>query len=62
MGVMGIPQSAVQKAAESLRSGQEIQIIKVKSHSGIKGNKFFEEADRLAHDACKCVNCPEQLH
>ena len=34
------------------------QIIKVKSHIGIKGN---EEADRLAHDACKSVNCNEQV-
>ncbi len=55
---VGILQSAVQKAAESLRRGQKIQIIKVKSHIGIKGN---EEADRLAHDACKSVNCNEQV-
>ena len=51
-------QSAVQKAAESLRRGQKIQIIKLKSHIGIKGNG---EAGRLAHDACESVNCNEQV-
>ena len=51
---MGILNATVQSLAESLRMGQRVQIIKVKSHIGIKGN---EEADRLAHDACKSMNC-----
>ena len=44
--------------AESLRAGQTIQIIKVKSHIGIQGN---EEADRLARDSCETINCHEEV-
>ena len=55
---LGILEAAVQAMAESLREGQDIRIIKVKSHIGIKGN---EEADRLAHDACVRMNCHQQV-
>ncbi len=55
---LGILDAAVKAIAESLRAGQHIQIIKVKSHIGIKGN---EEADRLAHDACETANCHQEL-
>ena len=50
---LGILEAAVQAMAESLREGQDIRIIKVKSHIGIKGN---EEAGRLAHDASVRMN------
>ena len=55
---LGILNAAVESIAKSLRSGQNIHIIKVKSHNGIKGN---EEADRLAHDACESPNCHLQV-
>ena len=55
---LGILDAAVQSMAESLRRGQNVQIIKVKSHIGIKGN---EEADRLAHDACESINCHQEV-
>ena len=55
---VGNLEAAVQAMAESLREGQDIRIIKVKSHIGIKGN---EEADRLAHDACVEMNCHQQV-
>ena len=55
---LGILEAAAQAMAESLREGQDIRIIKVKSHIGIKGN---EEADRLAHDACVRMNCHQQV-
>ena len=55
---LGILDAAVQTMAESLRRGQNVQIIKVKSHIGIKGN---EEADRLAHDACESINCHQEV-
>ena len=55
---LGILNAAVESIAKSLRSGQNIHIIKVKSHIGIKGN---EEADRLAHDACESPNCHLQV-
>ena len=44
--------------ADSLREGQDIRIVEVKSHIGIKGN---EEADRLARDACVKMNCHQQI-
>ena len=55
---LGLLDATVQAMAESLRAGQTIQIVKVKSHIGIKGN---EEADRLAHDACETIDCHEEV-
>ena len=55
---LGILDSAVSNIIQSLRRGQRIQIVKVKSHIVIKGN---EQADELAHDACESVNCHEQV-
>ena len=55
---LGILEAAAQAMADSLREGQNIRIVKVKSHIGIKGN---EEADRLAHDACVKMHCHQQI-
>ena len=55
---LGILDAAVQTMPESLRGGQNVQVIKVSSHIGIKGNA---EADRLAHDACESINCHQEV-
>lgn len=54
LGILDAAVLAVQIMAESLRMGQNVQIIKLKSQIGIKGN---EEADRLAHDAFESIHC-----